>query len=154
MVSLSRWIVMGWFFSLTLSSYGSELCDGVVIRQEASPVAAPGERIDYRIWLYHSGDCQVGELEVSDYLPQGSQLILSNPEPHEFPDSHSEDSQPWPVNRLKWKDVVISSGQKWGVQLQVRLSEIRTGWIRNVVCISGESMIRRCSEVETLIRRD
>ncbi|NDD91173.1 DUF11 domain-containing protein [bacterium] len=140
--------------SVVIAAAGDEKCDGIVIRQSAQPQAKPGQVIQYNVEVHHSGACELSGLELSDYLPQQTELLWAMPKPDLTQTSREENPEPWPVNRLMWKNRKLDPGGSISLMLSVRAPEVRTGWLRNTVCISAVNMIRKCSDIETFVRSD
>jgi hypothetical protein len=155
MVSVAR-VIMVFTIVLysTLSSFAQERCDGVVIRQQTAPRARPGQEILFQISIHHSGHCQISDMEIIDYLPQDAEWLSSDPEPDEAPTDGRESDSPLPVSRLKWKNRGLSPGSTWETRVRIRVPEMKTGWMRNTLCLTASNMNRKCSDIETFVRRD
>jgi hypothetical protein len=135
-------------------SHGQNSCEGVVIRQATSPGVRPGEDLEYRISIHHSGSCLIDDLEVVDYLPQDAEWLGAIPVPDEAPSGRRDGSDPWPVSRVKWVGRSLVPNDNLEIRLRTRVPEMKTGWMRNTVCVHGMNLPRRCADIESFVRRD
>jgi uncharacterized repeat protein (TIGR01451 family) len=154
MVSVIRRFCIVLAVLMPVITLGQDSCEGVVIRQSTSPGARPGDELEYRISVHHSGSCPIGNLEVTDYLPQDAEWLGADPVPDEIPSGRREGNEPWPVSRVKWVGRSLGPNETIQIRLRARVPEMKTGWMRNTVCVSGANLPRRCGDIETFVRRD
>jgi hypothetical protein len=135
-----------------MKSRAAEPCEGVGLRQSTAPSALPGEALDYRIEIHNSGLCSLRSLEVTDYLPQEAEWIEGLPLPDRVVLPGGESADPLPVNRASWVISALDPGASLSLVIRVRVPEMKKGWMRNTVCISGGQLSRKCSTIETFVR--
>lgn len=154
MVSLKSIGILALSVVISAPSLADDLCEGVVIRQQTVARAKPGDAVEYRISIHHSGDCVIRGMEITNYLPQDAEWLGADPQPDETQGGGFGSRDPWPVNRLKWKDRSLRPEESLELKVRIRVPEMKTGWMRNAVCVSGPGLLRRCGDVETFVRRD
>ncbi len=154
MVSVIRSMVLALAFMAPVAAFSQESCEGVVIRQSTTPRARPGDEQVYRISVHQSGSCRISEMEMIDYLPQDSEWLSSDPAPNEWPGQERGRSDPWPVNRLCWVGHSLDPNGSIEISITARVPEMKTGWMRNTFCVRASNLSRRCTDIETFVRRD
>ncbi len=158
MVSLKSIVGVLGFCALLIHPVGAMaegLCEGVVIRQELPPRVSPGQTLEFAISLHHSGKCRIEGLEVVDYLPQSLTWVESRPEPDRLVVEGNEGASPTPVKQARWTQLRLEPEGSLTFRLRLKAgSEAASGWIRNTVCFSAPSIVRKCSDIETFIRSD
>lgn len=158
MVSLKKMVGVFGFAVMLIHPVGAKaesLCEGVVIRQELPPRVSPGQTLEFAITLHHSGKCRIEGLEVVDYLPQSLSWMESRPEPDRLVAEESVGDSPTPVKQARWTQLRLEPEGSLTFRLRLKAgSETASGWIRNTVCFSAPSIVRKCSDIETFIRSD
>jgi len=154
MVSVNRSVFILLAIVMPATGLAQESCEGVVIRQTTSPRARPGDELLYRISIHQSGSCRIGDLEVLDYLPQDAEWLDAIPVPDEVPSGRREGNDPWPISRVRWVGRSLAPNETLEIVLRARVPEMKTGWMRNTVCVRGANLPRRCADIETFVRRD
>jgi uncharacterized repeat protein (TIGR01451 family) len=140
--------------AFTPSAWSGERCEGLVIRQVAPATIKEGDKFTYAIRIQQAGPCDLKDLEITDYLPQGAVWLEGNPRPEELPLREGDPNDPLPVSKARWKGRVLQQGQGLELGVTLQLGEQRPGWIRNTVCVTAPSITRKCDVIETFVRRE
>jgi len=158
MVPLRRLVIVTVFSVLLFLQPGrspaGRFCEGVVLRQESTLSVKPGELLEYRISVRHFGGCSLSGIELVDYLPQAARLVAASPQPDEALPAEPGSDGTARVSRLSWRRPGIKPDEALDLAVQVRAPEAGEGWMRNVVCLSGPELLRRCTDIETFVRSD
>ena len=118
-------------------------CSGIQIHQKTRPHPSSSSILNFRFTIVNSSNCFLSGAVVTDYLPIGSSLHEVEPHPLlVLPD-------PFPVDKVKWKDVDLNSGtSSTEFSINLELSPTPGQIHTNTVCFEHPKTGRVCDEMD------
>jgi hypothetical protein len=126
------------------------VCDGVVIRQQAPVSVTEGDELSYEIEVHNVDDCELGPVEILDFLPYGIDIRQVTPPSAGNPGT---DSPPEWIAKLRWEWPKIPPGGSVSMRIAGLVPQGTRGWLRNTVCVSSPQILRKCHVLETKVAR-
>ncbi|MFL5814895.1 MAG: hypothetical protein ACJ763_15070 [Bdellovibrionia bacterium] len=128
-------------------------CKGITVDQKGPPAVSVGDRIDYEIHVRNTGDCDLSDSSVVDFIPRMTTFFEASPKPTEFPatrdDSRFTSQSEHPVSRIEWKNILLGAGKEVTFTLSAHVRSPEDRILLNTVCFENPQTGRICSQVES-----
>jgi uncharacterized repeat protein (TIGR01451 family) len=130
-------------------------CQGVTVDQKGPTTVSVGDKIEYEIHVRNSGNCDLSDSSVVDFIPRMSTYYEASPKPTEFPaireDSLFTSRSEHPVSKIEWKNVLLGAGKEVIFTLSAHVRSPEDRILLNTVCFENSQTGRICSQFETSV---